>query len=192
MDDVSVAEKVPLLAVNGDYQQANLAAVNGDSAKANGVNVDEKKKEEDGDNDKDKDKDKEKEDGDGDANEDDEDKKKKEDIRIRTQDVGVWRIFYQDQPWSFLPGVELFRKFKGMAESLPSLWRFTMEVWSIAPGYLLLWWFIKVWESIDGAISLWITATLLNTVSRNAMFTSLVSMRILTILIHTCRCKPSF
>lgn len=29
---------------------------------------------------------------------------------IRTENIGVWRIFYQDTPWSFLPGAETARK----------------------------------------------------------------------------------
>lgn len=90
--------------------------------------------------------------------------REKNSVNIRTKEIGVWRIFYQSEPWSFVPGVEIFRQFKGILKALPFAWRFSKETWSIAPGYLLLCGLIEIWDSIDGAISLWVTANLLNTV----------------------------
>jgi hypothetical protein len=147
-DASSIAEKVPLLGVASN-QQATLKpglTAKDESAQSDSIKEDnEKAKEKDG-------------------NEDASEDKKEDDIRIRTKDIGVWRIFYQDQSWSFLPGADLFRQFKAMGKSLPYFWRFTKEMWTIAPGYLLLFAFLRVWESVEGALSLWITAQLLNTV----------------------------
>lgn len=95
---------------------------------------------------------------------DENDEQKKEPLKIRIKDIGIWRVFYQDKPWSYIPGVELVRQFKDIADTLPYVWRFTKEIWNLAPGYLLLWGFLRVWESIDSAISLWVTAKLLDTV----------------------------
>lgn len=86
------------------------------------------------------------------------------DPRIKTLDVGVWRIFYLDTPHSFLPGAETVRKFRELAQGVPYACRFLAEVWSIAPSYLVLWHLCCLWESVEGAMSLWITARLLETV----------------------------
>jgi hypothetical protein len=154
MEDVStVAEKAPLLGVGSDKEEhpqatLDLTTVNNDTAHGNG-------EEEAG-----------KKDEDNDLGENtDKDEDKKEEMRIRTKEIGVWRIFYQEKPWGFLPGVNLFQQFKGIVETLPYLWRFTSELWAIAPGYLLVWMFSTIWKAVDGAISLWVTAHLIDRVS---------------------------
>jgi hypothetical protein len=38
--------------------------------------------------------------------ENDMEKDDKPNLNIRTVNIGVWRIFYQETPWSFLPGAE--------------------------------------------------------------------------------------
>src|SRR4051794_28856104 len=73
---------------------------------------------------------------------DEDDKPKKdenEDILIRTRDIGIWRVFYQDSPWSFLPGADIVRRTKDLLKAIPYVWRFLREMWAIAPGYLVLW-----------------------------------------------------
>ena len=99
-----------------------------------------------------------------DDDEDEEKEKKSTDARIRTMDLGVWRVFYQDKPWSFLPGYETLRKFREIADGAPYVWRFMKEIWPIAPGYLVLWLLLNVWNSFQAALSLWVTAQLLETV----------------------------
>lgn len=44
---------------------------------------------------------------------------------------------------------------------------FTKEVWSLAPGHLLLWAMLSVWEPVDMAVGLWVSTTVLDTVSRS-------------------------
>lgn len=93
----------------------------------------------------------------------DQEKRHFEDMRIRMMDIGVWRVFYQDKPWSFLPGYETVRKFKEIGEGVPYLWRFMKEIWRIAPLQLILWSLMNIWESFQAALSLWVTAQLLET-----------------------------
>lgn len=88
--------------------------------------------------------------------------------KIRTRDVGVWRIVQQAEStrFAFFPGRDTYVRMKEITQGLPHVWRCLKEVWSVAPGYFLLWISLMVWSSLDSAISLWVTATLLDTVSR--------------------------
>jgi hypothetical protein len=53
---------------------------------------------------------------------------------------------------------------------------FTKEVWAIAPGHLILWALLSVWEPIDMAISLWVSTNVLDTVSLSAIWMLDLSM----------------
>jgi hypothetical protein len=55
-------------------------------------------------------------------------------------------------------------RFKEIAGGLPFVWRFLTEVWTLAPGHFILWALLSVYESISGAISLMVTAQILQTV----------------------------
>jgi hypothetical protein len=105
-------------------------------------------------------------------------------IPIRTRDIGVWRVFYQDKPWSFLPGVDSARRLKEVLAALPFVWRFLKDVWILAPGHLILWGFLSMWEALEGAVSLWVTAQMLQTAS----IPSLIARMALT---PPTRCKTS-
>lgn len=172
MDDVSMAEKEPLLNTNVEIN--DLATFRFPAVPTPDI-----KKDEAGSTDKEVDNCETKDLG---TNLDDEEKEpadkkgdeKQEDVRIRTKDIGIWRVFYQDKPWSYIPGIEIIRQFREIMETLPYVWRFTKEIWTLAPGYLLLWVFLRVWESIDSALSLWVTAKLLDTVG--AFFNFLLSV----------------
>ena len=85
-------------------------------------------------------------------------------VPIRTRDIGVWRVFYQDNPWSFLPGIDTARRLKEVIAALPFVLRFLKDVWLLAPGYLILWGLLSLWEALEGALSLWVTAQMLQTV----------------------------
>ncbi|KAG8808166.1 hypothetical protein FRC17_004076 [Serendipita sp. 399] len=91
------------------------------------------------------------------------------DIRIRFKDIGIWRIYYQGTHWAIIPGYETVRKFKEILEGLPYVWRFLKDIWGIAPGHFLLWMFIQSWSSIQGAVSLWCTAFMLQTMQNIIM-----------------------
>lgn len=99
------------------------------------------------------------------TNEDNKSKETERDVPIRTRDIGIWRVFYQDNPWSFLPGVDTARRLKEVVQAIPFVWRFLKDVWGLAPGYLVLWALLSVWEALEGAMSLWVTAQMLQTVS---------------------------
>jgi len=92
-------------------------------------------------------------------------KTEERELPIRTRDIGVWRVFYQDTPWGLFPGAETARRLKEVLQALPLLWTFIKDVWTMAPGYLILWGLSSVWEAVEGALSLWVTAQLLQTVS---------------------------
>jgi hypothetical protein len=55
-------------------------------------------------------------------------------------------------------------RFKEIAEGLPFVWRFLIEVWTLAPGHFILWALLSIYESLSGAISLMVTAQILQTV----------------------------
>jgi len=92
-------------------------------------------------------------------------KESESEVPIRTRDIGIWRMFYQDSPWGFLPGFDTIRKLKEVISALPFVWRFLGELWLLAPGYLILEILLSIWGSLDGAISLWTTTQMLQTVS---------------------------
>ncbi|KAG9043686.1 hypothetical protein FS842_001733, partial [Serendipita sp. 407] len=84
--------------------------------------------------------------------------------KIKTKDIGIWRIYYQDARFSFLPGYETVHKFKEVLGGLPYVLRFIRDVWSFAPGHLIIWGFIRLWDAVQGTISLWCTAYILQTI----------------------------
>ncbi|PVF98309.1 P-loop containing nucleoside triphosphate hydrolase protein [Serendipita vermifera] len=84
-------------------------------------------------------------------------------IKIRTLDIGVWRVFYQATPWGFLPGADTMKSLKETAEGMSYAWRLVKDLWALAPGYLLLWAFLQIWGSVESALGLWMTARMLQT-----------------------------
>jgi hypothetical protein len=85
-------------------------------------------------------------------------------LKIRTIDIGVWRVFYQVAPWGFLPGADTAQSLKETAGGLPYAWRLVKDLWALAPGYLILWTILEIWGSVSSAIGLWMTARILQTV----------------------------
>jgi hypothetical protein len=89
----------------------------------------------------------------------------KQPAKIRVRNVGVWTVYSQEKLWPDIPGTSLINRFRETAVALPYIWRFTKEIWTLAPGYLLIWILFQLYSSLSGVFSLWATANLLDTVS---------------------------
>jgi hypothetical protein len=87
---------------------------------------------------------------------------------IRKIDVGVWRLFYLSSEWEFVPGAETLRKLREIGKNMSYVGRFLKDLWGMAPGYLVLWFFLELWSSMQNATSLWVKARMLQTV-RNTL-----------------------
>jgi hypothetical protein len=90
---------------------------------------------------------------------------------IRKMDVGVWRLFYLSSTWEFMPGAETLRKLREIGKNMSYVGRFLKDLWGIAPRYLVLWFFLELWSSMQNAASLWVKARMLQTV-RNTLRSS--------------------
>lgn len=93
-------------------------------------------------------------------------KEEKPSFELYTFDSGIWRIFYEKPKWNFIPGPDFVKELKEIINTFPYIWRFMIEVWSFAPGQLLLWALLSLWEPVDATISLWVSAVVYDTVSQ--------------------------
>jgi hypothetical protein len=91
---------------------------------------------------------------------------------IRKMDIGVWRIFYQSSTWEFVPGAETLRRLRETAKDVSYVGCFLKNLWEIAPGYLVLWFVLELWASMQNAASLWVKARMLQTVHNALRSTS--------------------
>ncbi|PVF98444.1 hypothetical protein CPB86DRAFT_814816 [Serendipita vermifera] len=76
-------------------------------------------------------------------------------------DIGAWRIFYVSSKWAFVPGTETWRQLREMGTNMAYVGRFMKDLWKVAPGYLILWFFLEIWASMRSIISLWVRARML-------------------------------
>jgi hypothetical protein len=91
---------------------------------------------------------------------------------IRKMDIGVWRIFYQSSTWEFVPGAESLQRLREIGKDMSYVGRFLKDLWGIAPGYLILWFVLEMWASMQNAASLWVKARMLQTVRNTLCSTS--------------------
>jgi hypothetical protein len=93
-------------------------------------------------------------------------------LPIRKMDMGVWRIYYQPSTWEFVPGAKTLRRLREIAKDMSYVGRFLKDLWGIAPGYLVLWFVLELWASMQNAASLWVKARMLQTVRNTLCSTS--------------------
>jgi hypothetical protein len=94
-----------------------------------------------------------------------EDKEERPSFTLYSYDTGIWRVFYQKKKWDFLPGPDGIKRLKEALETLPYMWKFIKEIWPVVHAQLFLWALLSLWEPLDATASLWVSATVYNTVS---------------------------